>query len=266
MQFLQKSAGCKPGAHQQRRSNGALGDGNHRVRTPSAITDISIGVKRQANAIAIRPGLCGQYRDLIRCADAAARQRLAQDFLFISELRSIICVLILAAPTCAKVRARRRDPLLRRRDNLFHFGDRVTALAVHDAHPRLLVRQSQRHKHRFAFVVRQERAAVDRLFDAHQMRDGRQGPRTRCPILSAFFAERAGALRTSVCCLVASSLLTHVKQAQPRQIVRSQQLLLHELAFHLAHLHCAHAAAVGRELARRVLLEAHQQLLGSGSG
>ena len=43
-----------------------------------------------------------------------------------------------------------------------------------------------------------------------------------------------------------------------------QKLLLDELALHLTQLDHAHATAIGRQFARRVLLEADQQLLGSG--
>ena len=39
-----------------------------------------------------------------------------------------------------------------------------------------------------------------------------------------------------------------------------QQLLLHKLAFDLAQLYRSHAAAIGSEFARRVFLEAHQQV------
>jgi len=39
------------------------------------------------------------------------------------------------------------------------------------------------------------------------------------------------------------SLLTHIEQAEARQAVVNQQLLLHKLMFYLAQLHCAHAAA-----------------------
>ena len=45
-----------------------------------------------------------------------------------------------------------------------------------------------------------------------------------------------------------------------------EQLLLHELALHLAKLHGAHAAAIGRELARGVLLEADEKFFRRGGG
>ena len=43
-----------------------------------------------------------------------------------------------------------------------------------------------------------------------------------------------------------------------------QQLLLDKLALHLAQLHGSHAAAIGREFTRRVLLQADEQLFRRG--
>src|ERR1035441_9021531 len=61
----------------------------------------------------------------------------------------------------------------------------------------------------------------------------------------------------------AFSLLTHIEQAEARQAVVNQQLLLHKLMFYLAQLHSAHAAAVGSKFTIRMLIELDQQIFWS---
>src|SRR5882672_4196419 len=56
-----------------------------------------------------------------------------------------------------------------------------------------------------------------------------------------------------------ASLLAHVKEAEARQVVVSQQLFPLKLFLYLAQLHGTHAAAIRSKFARRVLLERDEQ-------
>src|SRR6516164_1000756 len=78
--------------------------------------------------------------------------------------------------------------------------------------------------------------------------------------------ERACAAGACVSWVGARSLLTHVKEAESRQPVMNEQLLLHELMLDLAKLHDTHAAAIRGEFARCVFLEADEQVLRRGGG
>jgi hypothetical protein len=60
------------------------------------------------------------------------------------------------------------------------------------------------------------------------------------------------------------SLLAHVEQAEARQAIVDEQLLLDKLIFDLAELHGAHAGAIGSQFARGVLFHADEQIFGSG--
>ncbi len=164
----------------------------------------------QPNAIAVGPWLAGQHRDLFRRANAAALQCLAQNLLLHSELRRVARVLILAAAACAKVRACGRDPLRGRGDNLFHFGGRVAALA----RPRCARAPARR-----AEPAAQTPPCLRRAPGTRRRRSAfRCAPEQTAP-QPLRSDRRARASETSCCSAAASSLLAHVKQAQPRQIV-----------------------------------------------
>src|ERR1017187_8506470 len=55
-----------------------------------------------------------------------------------------------------------------------------------------------------------------------------------------------------------ASLLAHIKQAEARQTVVHQQLLLNKLVLDLAQLHYSHPAPIGCKLAGRMLFQPHQ--------
>ena len=55
------------------------------------------------------------------------------------------------------------------RNDLFDFGGRVAALVLRNAHARLLAGQRERNKDRLAFDARQKRAAINGLFNLHEL-------------------------------------------------------------------------------------------------
>ena len=59
-------------------------------------------------------------------------------------------------------------------------------------------------------------------------------------------------------------MLAHVEEAEARQAVVDEKLLLDELTFDLAKLDDAHARAIGSQLVRGVFLEADQQFFRGG--
>ena len=61
-------------------------------------------------------------------------------------------------------------------------------------------------------------------------------------------------------------MLAHVEKAEARKVVVDQQLLALKLLLDLAQLDDAHAAAVGREFAGRVLFQAGEQVFRGGGG
>ena len=73
------------------------------MRAASAVAGIACRVECKADAIAIAPWLASQCGDLSGGNNAAALQRFTQDGLLECELRIVVCVLIVAAATCAKV-------------------------------------------------------------------------------------------------------------------------------------------------------------------
>ena len=110
---------------QQRRGNGALAHGNHRVRAAAAIAQVPGRIEGQTDAIAIAPRLAGEYGNLSGHGHAAALQRFAQDCLFEGQLALIVRVLVMAAAASAEVRAGRYNALRCSADNLLGLGGRV---------------------------------------------------------------------------------------------------------------------------------------------
>src|SRR5437016_2932893 len=85
-----------------------------------------------------------------------------------------------------------------------------------------------------------------------------RAPGSRAALLQVDCAARPA----SIVAVYFASLLAHIEQAQSRQIVVREQLLMYELPLYLAQLYCAHARAVRREFSRCVLFEGHEQILG----
>ena len=88
-------------------------------------------------------------------------------------------------------------------DNLFHLRSRIATLVFRDANARLFAWQGERHKHSLALNARQKCAAVDRLFNCHQL--SRQH--------SGLIARRIRYALHARIGVDAASLLAHVKQA-----------------------------------------------------
>ena len=85
------------------------------------------------------------------------------------ELRFVVRVLIAAAAARAKVAAGRHDALRRCDDESLRLRRLRSRASLHDAHARLLAGQCERHKYSLALDARQERAAIDRLFNLHDL-------------------------------------------------------------------------------------------------
>ncbi len=161
-------------------------------------------------------------------------------------------MLIVAAATGAEVWAGGRDALRCGSDYLFRIGGCVPALALRNAHAGLLAGQREWHKNGFALSASEECAAINGLFDFNQLLSGqvhRLARKTRKVGAPGVFE-----LCRFADCFFVASLLAHIEEAEARKIVVDQQLLLHELLFYLAQLHGAHAAAIGRQFASRMLL------------
>src|SRR5580658_8803619 len=75
--------------------------------------------------------------------------------------------------------------------------------------------------------------------------------------VAGFWGEtsRSATWRAGAC---VASLLAHVEEAEARQTVMHEQLLLDKLMFHLTQLHGSHFAPVGREFSRGMLLESDE--------
>ncbi len=126
-------------------------------------------VEGQPNSIAIDPRLRCEYVHLSRNRHTGAFQRLAENLLLEFELRFVVSMLVLASAADAKMPARGRDPLRSRRLNLLGLSRRIASLVFNDANAALLAGQCQRHKDGLAVDTRKKRAAINRLFDLHQL-------------------------------------------------------------------------------------------------
>ena len=99
----QDFSGCLCRGYEQRGGDGALLDGDNCVGAAAAIARSAVWVKGDANAIAIRPWICGENFDILRCGNAGSVERLAQDCLLECELVGVVSVLIVSAAADAEV-------------------------------------------------------------------------------------------------------------------------------------------------------------------
>jgi hypothetical protein len=126
---------------------------------------VAVGVEREADSIAISPGLSRKNLDLSGHSHSASFQGLAQHSLLDLKLRIIAGVLILAPAAWAEVGAIRIYAFLRGGYKFLDLRGGEAALFFDDSHTGLFAGQSKRNKHGLALVAGQECAAVDGLFD-----------------------------------------------------------------------------------------------------
>lgn len=153
---------------QARGRDGAFINGENAVRFRKMIPEVAAVIVKLA-AVAIGEVRSSDDIDLfgrLKLSDAA--QDFAKDLDFLRGLEWVIGVLVVAATAFTKVFAWRRDPIGRRRFDLFGNGAQHLRAVLDDAHAGVFIRKNEGRHDDLAVITGEAIAAINELFDVDQ--------------------------------------------------------------------------------------------------